>query len=105
MANVVEVNDESFEREVLAAELPVLVEIGATWCPPCRALEPILEKLAAETVGRVKIVTLDAEESPVTAARYGVRAVPTLLLFRNGDQTVRQLGVTSKEKLRELIGC
>jgi thioredoxin 1 len=101
--NVVEVDDSSFEQEVLAAETPVLVDFVAPWCAPCKALAPTLARLAAETVGRVKVVTVDVEASPLTATRYGIRAVPTLLVFRNGDQTVRQLGVASKEKLLALM--
>ena len=101
--NVVQVNDSSFDKEVLGSELPVLVDFVATWCAPCKAMAPTIAKLAAETAGRVKVVTVDTEESPQTAIKYGIRAVPTLLVFRNGDQTIRQLGAVSKERLLELV--
>ena len=100
---VIEVNDETFDREVLSSTVPVLVDFGATWCAPCRALHPIVERLAAEQAGRIKVVTLDTDDSPRTAQRYGVRAVPTVLVFRNGEKTASHLGVTSKERLLALL--
>ncbi len=100
---VIEVDDSSFEKEVLATKVPVLVDFVAPWCGPCKALAPIVARLAMETAGRIKVVTVDTEASPATALRYGIRAVPTLLVFRNGDQTVRQLGVASKDKLLALL--
>jgi thioredoxin 1 len=102
-SNVIEVDDDSFDREVLAAEVPVLVDFGAPWCGPCKALAPIVARLAAETAGRVKIVTMDTDASPRTAQRYGIRAVPTLLVFRKGERTAGHLGVASKERLLELL--
>jgi|SRR5580698_4382418 thioredoxin 1 len=103
-SNVIEVDDDSFDEEVLAAEVPVLVDFGAPWCGPCKALAPIVARLATETAGRVKVVTMDTDASPRTAQRYGIRAVPTLLVFRNGERTSGHLGVASKEKLLELLG-
>ncbi len=102
-ANVIEVDDASFEAEVLAAELPVLVDFGAPWCGPCRALVPIVERLAIETAGRLKVVTVDTDASPRTAQRYGIRGVPTLLVFREGKKTAAHLGATTKERLLELV--
>jgi thioredoxin 1 len=103
-ANVTAVNDATFDQEVLASEVPVLVDFGATWCPPCRALEPIVRRLADESVGRVKVVTVDADESPEVAKRYGVRAVPTVLVFRKGEKVASHLGMATREKLVELLG-
>jgi thioredoxin 1 len=102
-ANVIEVDDVSFEKEVLEAEIPVLVDFGARWCPPCRALAPIVERLAIETAGRIKVVKVDIDASPRTAQRYGIRAVPTVLVFRNGEKTAHHLGATTKEKLLDLV--
>jgi thioredoxin 1 len=88
---VVEVDDDSFEKEVLTADVPVLVDFGAPWCGPCKSLAHIVARLAMETAGRVKVVTVDTDASPRTAQRYGIRAVPTIL------------GMASKERLLELL--
>jgi thioredoxin 1 len=101
--SVVDVDDATFDKEVLAAELPVLVEVGAAWCAPCRAMAPVVERLAAENEGRIKVVAMDMEESPVTSARYGIRGVPTVLVFRGGEKTAQHLGATTKEKLMALV--
>ncbi len=101
--HVIEVDDGSFEQEVLAAEVPVLVDFGAPWCGPCRALAPIVERLAAENAGRVKVVAVDTDASPRTAERYGVRAVPTVLVFRGGKKTASHLGVASKDRLLAML--
>lgn len=101
---VIEVDDATFDEEVLRATVPVLVDFGAPWCGPCRALHPIMQRIAAENAGRLKVVTLDTDASPRTAARYGVRAVPTVLVFRSGERTASNLGLTSKEKLLALLG-
>jgi len=101
--NVIEVDDDTFEREVLAAEVPVLVDFGAPWCPPCKALKPVVERVAAETVGRIKVVTVDTDASPRISQRYGIRGVPTLLVFRKGEKTAQHLGATTREKVLELL--
>jgi thioredoxin len=101
--NVIEADDASFEKEVIAAEMPVLVDFGARWCPPCRALAPIVERVATETLGRFKVVTMDIDASPRTSRRYGVRGVPTLLVFRKGEKTAQHLGATTKERILELL--
>ena len=101
---VIEVDDETFDEEVLRASVPVLVDFGARWCGPCRALHPIVERLAAENAGRVKVVSVDTDASPRTAARYGVRAVPMVLVFRAGERTASHLGLASKDRLLALLG-
>jgi thioredoxin 1 len=101
--NVIEVDDETFEAEVLAAELPVMVDFVAPWCPPCKTLAPIVERLAHENAGRFKFVTVDTEASPLTARRYAIRGVPTVAVFRNGEQTAAHLGATTKERLLQLL--
>jgi thioredoxin 1 len=101
--HVTEVDDSSFDKEVLEAKLPVLVDFVGTWCPPCRALAPIVAQVAAETVGRARVVTIDADTSPGTARRYGVRGVPTLLVFRDGEKRAQHLGATTREKLLEML--
>jgi thioredoxin 1 len=103
-ANVLEVDDASFDEQVIAAEIPVLVEFGAPWCPPCKALAPIVERLAVEMAGRVRVVSVDTDASPLVAAKYGIRGVPTVIVFRNGEKTAQHVGATTREKLVALLG-
>jgi thioredoxin 1 len=100
---VIAVDDESFAAEVLEADVPVLVEIGAAWCPPCRALEPLVEEAAQKYAGRLKVVALDADASPQTAARLKARGVPTMVLLRGGQEVARQLGLVNRAKLSALL--
>ena len=101
--NVVVVDDASFEAEVLKADKPVLVDFGATWCGPCKALAPVVDKLADETVGKYKIVSVDIDDAPGVAQKYGIRGVPAILVFKNGEKTAQHVGVTTKDKLLALI--
>jgi thioredoxin 1 len=101
--NVIEVDDATFEKEVLAADVPVLVDFVARWCPPCKILAPVVARVAAESAGRFKVVTMDTDASPQTSRRYGIRGVPTLLVFRKGEKTAQHLGATSKERILELL--
>ena len=100
---IVKVDEESFPDEVLTAKVPVLVEFGAKWCGPCRALEPVLHRLADEAAGRWKIATIDIDESPALAARYAVRGAPTLVVFTGGTERARHLGLTRHETLAALL--
>jgi thioredoxin 1 len=97
------VDDDTFDQEVLRARLPVLVDFVARWCGPCRVMAPIVERLAAENAGRFKVVTVDTDESPGIARRYGVRAVPTVLVFHDGEKTASHLGTATKEKLLGML--
>ena len=101
--NVLEVNDSSFDAEVLKSDRPVLVDFGASWCGPCKALAPVVDTLADETVGKYKVVTVDIDDAPLVAQRYGIRGVPTLVVFREGQKTAQHVGVTSKAKLLGLL--
>ncbi|AKU94159.1 Thioredoxin [Labilithrix luteola] len=101
--NVLELDDVTFDKEVLESDIPVLVDFGATWCGPCKALDPVVDKIADENVGRYKIVKLDIDDSPAIAKRYGIRGAPTLLVFRGGEKRASQLGVTTKQRLLELL--
>jgi thioredoxin 1 len=88
-----------FDNEVLAAPVPVLVDFTAAWCSPCRALKPILEQVALELRGRLRIVAVDGDESPELATRCGVRGFPTLVLFSAGKEVARRVGLCSKQQL------
>ncbi|NRA32442.1 MAG: thioredoxin [Polyangiaceae bacterium] len=102
-ANVKVFNDLNFEEEVLKADGAVLVDFTATWCGPCKQLAPIVEQVADELVGKAIIGKLDIDESPMTAAKFGIRSVPTLMVFKNGEKAAQHLGVTSKAKIVNLL--
>ena len=102
-ANVKVFNDLNFEEEVLKADGAVLVDFTATWCGPCKQLAPIVEQVADVLVGKAIIGKLDIDESPMTAAKFGIRSVPTLMVFKNGEKAAQHLGVTSKAKIVNLL--
>lgn len=99
MANLSSVNSSNFETEVLKASLPVLVDFWASWCPPCRALAPTLEELAEEEAARLRVVKVSVEEERELPERYGVRNIPTLILFKEGEAVARMVGNKSKKAL------
>ncbi len=84
---------DTFEGEVLGADLPVLVDFWATWCPPCRALAPTIDKIAQQYEGRIKVVKVDTDRAPDLSATYGVRSIPTVILFRGGKEEARWVGL------------
>lgn len=102
--HVVNVNDLNFEKEVLKSETPVLVDFTATWCGPCKVLAPVVDEIAEETVGKVKVVKLDVDEAPGAAKRYGISGVPTVVAFRGGEQIGRRVGIAKKQTLLGLVG-
>ncbi len=93
------VTDQSFDREVLAGQQPVLVDLWAAWCGPCRMIAPLVHELAAEYAGRAKVMKLNVDENPNTAARFGIASIPTLLIFKNGQLVDRVVGAVSKKAL------
>jgi thioredoxin len=97
------VDDETFSAQVLTSDVPVLVEFGAVWCGPCRALGPILTALAQEGAGRWKVVAVDMDASPGIAAKHSVRGVPTVVVFSKGVEVGRHLGLTRRETLLGLL--
>jgi thioredoxin 1 len=101
--NVIELNDQNFESEVLKSDVPVLVDFGATWCGPCKVLSPIVDKIAEETAGKYKIGKMDIDESPTTTAKFGIRGVPTVIVFKGGQKSGQHVGVTNKETLLKLL--
>jgi len=97
------VDDATFDADVLACDTPVLVEFGATWCPPCRMLAPVLEEVAEERSSQLRVRTVDVDASPVTQGRYSVMSVPTLLVFIGGKPVRQVIGFTSKGRLLAFI--
>jgi thioredoxin 1 len=100
---VVAVNDLNFDSEVLASGVPVLVDFSATWCQPCRAIAPLVNQLAGEYEGRVKVTTVDIDESPATAQKFSIRGVPTLLMIKGGKVVGQQVGAVPKARIAALI--
>ena len=98
-----QVNDLNFDEAVVKADQPVLVDFSAAWCGPCKQIEPFVKQLADEYAGKVKVVKVDIDESPGTAAKYGIRGVPTLKMFKGGQVIAEQVGAAPKAKLAELI--
>ena len=99
------VSDATFESEVLKAMSPVVVDFWAEWCGPCRMIAPALEEIAGSLGEKVKIVKLNVDENPQTAAKYNIQSIPTLLIFKNGDMSSRQIGAAPKQKLEQWISA
>ena len=103
MANVTEISDQSFESEVLKSPVPVLIDFWAPWCAPCRAIAPVVEELAKEYLGKIKVVKLNVDDNPQTPQRYGVRGIPNLILFQGGNVREQIVGAVPKKRLVDAI--
>jgi thioredoxin 1 len=96
-------NDENFQTEVIGSELPVMVDFYATWCGPCKALTPIVEKLAGDYEGKLKVGKLNIDEAPQTPGQFAVRAVPTIVFFKGGQAVDQMVGLKKESELRDRI--
>jgi thioredoxin 1 len=100
---IVHTSDASFERDVLKADRPVLLDFWAEWCGPCKMIAPMLNEVADELADRVTVAKLNIDENPQTPPRYGIRGIPTLILFKNGTVEAQKVGALSKAQLKEFL--
>ena len=103
MADIAHVTDTSFESDVLGSDLPVLVDYWAEWCGPCKVIAPVLEEIAAEYDGRMKVCKLDIDANGEPPPKYGIRGIPTLMLFKNGNVEATKVGALSKSQLTAFL--
>jgi thioredoxin 1 len=101
--NIQEVTDQTFEHDVLQSDKPVLVDYWAEWCGPCKAIQPILEEIAGDYGDRLKVARLNIDENPDTPPKYGIRGIPTLMLFKEGNVEATKVGALSKSQLTAFI--
>jgi len=100
---VLHVSDSDFDQQVLKADFPVLVDFWAAWCGPCRAIAPVIEELASEYDGKVRIAKMNVDENPVTPGKYGIRAIPTLIIFKNGAVSDQITGAVGKAMIQSAL--
>ena len=103
MNKPVEINDDNFAEEVLNSDTPVLVDFWAEWCGPCRALAPTIQELSEDYAGRLKFTKLNVDENPLSASAYGIRSIPTLIIFKGGAEKDRILGALPKKNIEDAI--
>jgi len=99
----ISVTDETFADEVLKADTPVLIDYWAEWCGPCKVIAPVLEEIAEDYAGKLKVAKLNIDENPATPPRYGIRGIPTLMLFKNGNVEATKVGAVSKSQLSAFL--
>lgn len=101
--NLLHVTDEDFEAEILKSEKPVLVDFWAAWCGPCKAIAPTIEALAEEYAGQIRVAKLDVENNPKSAMKFGIKAIPTMIMFKDGEVSDQITGAVGKAQLEEAI--
>ncbi len=103
MGSIEAVTDATFDTDVLSSDVPVLVDFWAEWCGPCRMVAPILEQIAQESAGKLKVVKLNVDENPQTPPKYSIRGIPTLILFKGGKPAATQVGAVAKAQLAAFV--
>ena len=101
--NIIHVSDDSFEQEGLQSEMPVLIDYWAEWCGPCKMIAPVLDEVASEYADKVRVAKLNIDENPATPPKYGIRGIPTLMLFKNGEVEATKVGAVSKTQLTAFL--
>lgn len=101
--NIMEVSDGNFEQEVLQSNVPVLVDFWAPWCGPCRAIAPLVDELSGDYAGKLKVAKCNVDENPKTPSRYGIRAIPTLIIFKDGNVSEQITGAVAKSQISAAI--
>jgi thioredoxin 1 len=103
MGNYVDVTDATFEEEVLKSDIPVLVDYWAVWCAPCKMISPIVEEIAAEKKGTLKVAKMDVDNNQATATKFGIRSIPTLMIFKDGEVVDQIIGAVSKSMIEQKL--
>ncbi len=101
--NIVEITDKNFEQEVLQSDIPVLVDFWAAWCGPCRAIAPVIDEIANDYAGKIKVGKCNVDENPQTPSKFGIRAIPTLIFFKNGNVVEQITGAVAKSQIASVI--
>jgi thioredoxin 1 len=103
MSNIIHLSDDTFQKEVIESSIPVLVDYWAEWCGPCKMIAPILDDLVSEYDGKLKIAKLNIDENPQTPSKFGIRGIPTLMIFKDGNPEATKVGALSKSQLAAFI--
>ncbi|MBI5826236.1 MAG: thioredoxin TrxA [Deltaproteobacteria bacterium] len=101
--NIINVSDSNFDSIILKSDMPALVDFWASWCAPCKAIAPVVDEMAAQYSGKVRVAKMNVDDNPATPGKYGVRGIPTLILFKNGKIVDQLVGAVPKSQIKELI--